>query len=126
MAVFPPVLAAFFMSGADILNNHFMPTIHLRQVVLDLLRKDRGVAPLAHIVQLLEEAGRPLVQQRHHVRALRQQQGWWRPWGGGTVDCRAKRAARLVDGSSLGRQLICLPSSLKAQSTHYKWLQLSQ
>ncbi len=40
---------------------------HLRQVVLHLRRELLRVAPLVHVIQLLEEAGSPLVQQRHHV-----------------------------------------------------------
>lgn len=40
---------------------------YLRKVLLHLFSKLGGIVALPHVVQLLKEAGRPLIQQPHHV-----------------------------------------------------------
>lgn len=42
---------------------------HLWQVLGHLLGKEDAVVAFAHVVQLLKEAGCPLVQQAHHICA---------------------------------------------------------
>lgn len=45
----------------------WMHVSYLRKVLLHLFSKSGGIVALPHIVQLLKEAGRPLIQQTHHV-----------------------------------------------------------
>ena len=44
-----------------------MHVSYLRKVLLHLFSKLGGIVALPHIVQLLKEAGCPLIQQTHHV-----------------------------------------------------------
>lgn len=54
-----------FSSTASVV--HDKQRRHLWQVSCHLLGKQNAIVAFAHIVQLLKEAGCPLVQQPHHV-----------------------------------------------------------
>lgn len=45
----------------------WMHVSHLRKVLLHLFSKLGGIVALPHVIQLLKEAGCPLIQQTYHV-----------------------------------------------------------